>query len=134
MQLAHCWPTPPYILQAYGYSALAVTVGALAARSRELAGRSFWASLHSVARAQSKQAAAERREQLVALKREAADARSEAVGAVMRYVCHELRNPLHGIIVRSDEPPPSKRVSPPSPLTHPTRVAGRTGTSGWYHE
>lgn len=75
-----------------------------------MAGRSFWASLHSVARAQFKQAAAERREKLVVIKREAADARSEAVGAVMRYVCHELRNPLHGIIVRQPPHPSFPRA------------------------
>ena len=79
---------------------LSTLVVAFAARSRELAERALVASLHTTARFSELRQAA----QLAALRaksqREAADARTNAFQNVMRYVCHELRNPLHGIMVR----------------------------------
>ena len=80
---------------------LALLLILVGAQVREVTERSFWASLHHTARARFMQATAERNQRDTEVKREAADARTEAVQSVMRYVCHELRNPLHGIMVSS---------------------------------
>ena len=80
---------------------LAMLLIVVGAQVREMTDRSYWVSLHHTARARFMQAAAERIQRDTEVKREAADARTEAVQSVMRYVCHELRNPLHGIMVRA---------------------------------
>ena len=79
---------------------MATVVTSLAARQRDRAERSFFASLRQNAVAHQRQRRAERRALTAKLKTEAADARTTAFQNVMRYVCHELRNPLHGIMVR----------------------------------
>lgn len=66
----------------------------------QAAERDFWASLYRTARAQFLQHEAEARRTLAVERRAYAEAKSDAVQTVMRYVCHELRNPLHGIMVR----------------------------------
>ena len=86
-------------MQAAIVMSVAVVLMAIGTRVREMAERSFWASLHHTARAQILKEAAERIQRATEVKREAADARAEAVQSVIRYVCHELRNPLHGIMV-----------------------------------
>lgn len=81
--------------------AMAMYVTMDAARNREMAERAYWASLRSMARAQYLQERAEKIGSEDARRREAAEERTENAQTVMRYVCHELRNPLHGIMVRA---------------------------------
>ena len=78
---------------------ISIALIVLGAQVREMTERSYWVSLHHTARARFMQAAAERTQRDTEVKREAADARTAAVQSVIRYVCHELRNPLHGIMV-----------------------------------
>ena len=79
---------------------ISIALIVLGAQVREMTERSYWVSLHHTARARFMQETAERIQRDTEVKREAADARSETSRTVMRYVCHELRNPLHGIMVR----------------------------------
>ena len=77
-----------------------IVVFAFSARRHDAAERDFWASLYRTARAQFLQRKAEERRTHALQRRAYAEAKSDAVQTVMRYVCHELRNPLHGIMVR----------------------------------
>ena len=79
---------------------MSVYVTTHAARNREMAERAYWASVRSFARAQLLQERAEKLGSEDARRRQAAEERTENAQTVMRYVCHELRNPLHGIMVR----------------------------------
>ena len=88
------------VIQGSLWMLMATVVTSLAARQRDRAERSFFASLRQNAVAHQRQRRAERRALTAKLKTEAADARTTAFQNVMRYVCHELRNPLHGIMVR----------------------------------
>ena len=83
-------------------------VTTVAARSQEMLGRNYSASLGVTALAHRMQLDAEKRGLSAQKDREAAQAQATAFQNVMRYVCHELRNPLHGIMVGS----PRQRISP----------------------
>ena len=96
---------------------LVTLVTSSAAQRHDNAERDFWASLNSTARAQFLQGRAEERGTEASKLRDVAVAETQAVQTVMRYVCHELRNPLHGIMVR---PSPSRRLW--APPAHPAGV------------
>ena len=87
---------------------LIATATTTVARSQDSTSRFYWRSLKHTARAFSQQRAAELKQYEANKSRDAAKAQMMAFQNVMRYVCHELRNPLHGIMVGS----PRQRISP----------------------
>ena len=102
-RLTQCGLVLPLTLvrtQPCGFIGLAALVIAVTTRTHELADRHFWASLRTTARAYRMTAVAEQRGVEATTRKEAAEAQALAFQNVMRYVCHELRNPLHGIMVR----------------------------------
>ena len=90
-------PSPIQALLAYIAGLIIIT---FSIRLREQADRRFWAAIHATMSAQVKGRDAERRKVQAIVERERAEAQAAAFQNVMRYVCHELRNPLHGILVR----------------------------------
>ena len=77
---------------------LIATATTTVARSQDSTSRFYWRSLKHTARAFSQQRAAELKQYEASKSRDAAKAQMMAFQNVMRYVCHELRNPLHGIM------------------------------------
>lgn len=123
-------PSSAVALQAVFVMVLCVVLATLGNFTRENAERGFWASLYHTARAQFLQEAAERNQREMELKREAADARSKAAQSVMRYVCHELRNPLHGIMVRAPQRSAPRSTRGGGETDAPPVVLVRAGPAG----